>query len=99
VGPAAATKAGGAVWLARIRQPGQFAPEKTTARNILRNFSTFKAQAQRGGTGRIRDHDGEFLFFAANGRRSLVGSARGKIRFAGDLTGPTLPEYLWQPTR
>jgi hypothetical protein len=98
MGPAAA-KAGGSVWLARIRQPGRFAPEKTTARILLRNFSTFKAQAQRGGTVRIRDHDGEFLFFTATGRRSPLGSARGKIRFAGDLTRPTLTEYVSQPAR
>jgi hypothetical protein len=67
-------------------------------RTFLRDFATCKAQARRGGTVRIRDREGEFLFTAVGARRHLLGSARGKIRFAGDLTQPTLPDDAWKPS-
>ena len=53
---------------------------------------------RRGGTVRIRDREGEFLFTAVGARRHLLGSARGKIRFEGDLTRPTLPDDAWKPS-
>lgn len=67
-------------------------------RTFLRDFATCKAQARRGRTVRIRDREGEFLFTAVGTRRQLLGSARGKIRFAGDLTQPTLPDEAWKPS-
>jgi hypothetical protein len=67
----------------------------TTTRTFLRDFSIYRAQARRGGTVRIRDREGEFLFTAVGARRHLLGSARGKIRFEGDLTRPTLPDEAW----
>ncbi|MFM9091946.1 MAG: hypothetical protein ACKOUK_09440 [Verrucomicrobiota bacterium] len=70
----------------------------TNIRSFLREFATFKAQARRGGTVRIRDREGEFLFTAVGARRHLLGSARGKIRFEGDLTRPTLPDEAWKPS-
>jgi hypothetical protein len=67
-------------------------------RTFLRDFATCKAQARRGRTVRIRDREGEFLFTAVGTRRHLLGSARGKIRFVGDLTQPTLPDEAWKPS-
>jgi hypothetical protein len=60
-------------------------------RNFLRSFTTYKAKARRGETVRVRDKNFEFLFTAAVPHKSLIGSARGKIGFKGDLTKPTLP--------
>ena len=42
--------------------------------------------------------EGEFLFTAATARKSLLGAAKGKIRFHGDLTKPTLPNENWRPS-
>jgi hypothetical protein len=63
---------------------------KTNTRNFLRSFSTYKAMARKGKTVRVQDKEFEFLFTAAAPQESLIGSARGKIRFKGDLTEPTL---------
>jgi hypothetical protein len=64
----------------------------TNTRNFLRSFTTFKAMARKGETIRVRDKDFEYLFNAAMPKKSLIGSARGKIGFKGDLTKPTLPD-------
>ena len=69
----------------------------TTTRTFLRDFSLFRALARQGRPVRIRDRDGEFLFTAVGVPRQLMGSARRKIRFEGDLTRPTLPDYVWNP--
>lgn len=68
----------------------------TNVRTFLRDFSTFKAKARRGGTVRIRDKEGEFLFTAVGQRRTLLGAARGKIAFHADLAKPTLADSAWK---
>jgi hypothetical protein len=70
----------------------------TNTRNFLRSFTSFKAKARKGETVRVQDREGEFLFTAAAPRRSLVGSARGKIEFRDDLTKPTLKNEGWRPS-
>lgn len=70
----------------------------TNVRTFLRDFSTFKARARQGGTVRIRDREGEFLFTAVGRRDTLLGAARGKIAFHADLTAPTLPPGGWKPS-
>jgi hypothetical protein len=70
----------------------------TNVRTFLRDFSTFKAKARKGGTVRIRDKEGEFIFTAVGQRHTLLGAARGKIAFHADLTKPTLPEEGWKPS-
>ncbi|MDQ5978422.1 MAG: hypothetical protein QG602_1396 [Verrucomicrobiota bacterium] len=67
-------------------------------RTFLRDFSTFKVQAVKGGTVRIRDKDGEFIFTAVGQRHTLLGAARGKITFHADLTKPTLADENWKPS-
>jgi hypothetical protein len=67
-------------------------------RTFLREFAAFKAQARRGGTVRIRDGQGEFLFTAVGTRKTLLGAARGKIGFRDDLTKPTLKDDDWKPS-
>ncbi|MFZ9838982.1 MAG: hypothetical protein ACO3JJ_10665 [Opitutaceae bacterium] len=76
----------------------RFRAMNVNVRTFLRDFATCKAQARRGRTVRIRDREGEFLFTAVGTRRQLLGSARGKIRFGGDLTQPTLPDEAWKPS-
>lgn len=70
----------------------------TNVRTFLREFSSFKAKARRGGTVRIRDKEGEFLFTAAGARNTLLGAAQGKIDFHADLTQPTLRGDGWKPS-
>ncbi len=70
----------------------------TNTRNFLRGFASIKARARKGETVRVQDREGEFLFTAAGARRSLLGSARGKIVFKGDLTEPTLHDEGWKPS-
>ena len=70
----------------------------TNIRTFLRDFAAFKAEARRGRMVRIRDREGDFLFTAVRARRQLLGPARGKIRFAGDLTRPTLLAAAWKPS-
>jgi len=70
----------------------------TNVRTFLRDFSAFKARARRGETVRVQDKEGEFVFSAAGSRKSLLGAARGKITFHGDLTQPTLANDSWKPS-
>jgi hypothetical protein len=70
----------------------------TNTRNFLRGFTTYKARARKGETVRVQDKDGEYLFTASVHRKSLVGSAKGKIVFQDDLTRPTLPNEDWKPS-
>jgi hypothetical protein len=71
---------------------------KTNTRTFLRSFTTFKAKARKGEIVRVQDKEGEFLFTAATPRRSLLGSAAGKIAFHDDLTKPTLADAEWNPS-
>jgi hypothetical protein len=70
----------------------------TNVRTFLREFTTFKAKARKGETVRVQDKEGEFVFSAAVPRKSLLGAARGKIAFHGDLTKPTLANDSWKPS-
>jgi hypothetical protein len=70
----------------------------TNVRTFLRDFTTFKARARKGETVRVQDREGEFVFSAAGSRKSLLGAARGKITFHGDLTQPTLSNDSWKPS-
>ncbi len=70
----------------------------TNVRSFLRDFTTFKARARKGETVRVQDKEGEFLFSAANPRKSLLGAAKGRIAFHGDLTAPTLSPDSWKPS-
>jgi hypothetical protein len=70
----------------------------TNVRTFLREFASFKAKARKGGTVRIRDKEGEFLFTAAGARTTLLGASRGKIAFHQDLTRPTLEDKAWKPS-
>ena len=70
----------------------------TNTRNFLRSFTSYKAKARKGETVRIQDKECEFLFTAAVPRKSLVGSAKGKIEFRDDLTKPTLQNESWKPS-
>ena len=70
----------------------------TNVRTFLRDFTTFKARARKGETVRVQDKEGEFVFCAAGSRKSLLGAARGKITFHGDLTQPTLSNENWKPS-
>jgi hypothetical protein len=70
----------------------------TNVRTFLRDFTTFKAKARKGETVRVQDKEGEFVFSAAGPRKSLLGAAKGKIAFHGDLTKPTLSNDSWKPS-
>ena len=70
----------------------------TTTRQFLRDFAAIKAKARKGEAVRVQDKEGEFLFTAATTRKSLLGAAKGKIRFHGDLTKPTLRNESWKPS-
>ena len=70
----------------------------TNTRTFLRSFTTFKARARKGETVRVQDKEGEFLFTAATPRKSLLGTAKGKIVFHDDLTKPTLANEGWKPS-
>jgi hypothetical protein len=70
----------------------------TNTRNFLRFFTSYKAKARKGETVRVQDKECEFLFTAAVPRKSLVGSAKGKIGFQDDLTKPTLQNESWKPS-
>lgn len=70
----------------------------TNVRTFLREFATFKAHARKGATVRVQDKEGQFLFTASTPRRSLLGAAKGKIVFHGDLTQPTLSTKDWKPS-
>jgi hypothetical protein len=70
----------------------------TNTRNFLRSFTSYKAKARKGETVRVQDKECEFLFTAAVPRKSLVGSAKGKIEFRDDLTKPTLQNESWKPS-
>lgn len=73
----------------------------TNTRTFLRDFRALKAKARKGEPIRVRDRDGEeFLFTAAAPakRKSLLGSAKGKITIHGDITKPTLPGSAWRPS-
>jgi len=72
----------------------------TNVRTFLRDFSRLKAKAIQGETVKIQDRGQEFIFVAVGPapRKSLLGSAQGKIAVRGDLTVPTLPDEAWQPS-
>lgn len=70
----------------------------TNVRSFLRDFTTFKARARKGETVRVQDKEGEYLFSAATPRKSLLGAAKGRIAFHGDLTAPTLSADSWKPS-
>jgi len=70
----------------------------TNTRTFLRSFTSFKARARKGEAVRVQDKEGEFLFTASTSRKSLLGAAKGKIVFHGDLTKPTLPNGGWKPS-
>ena len=70
----------------------------TNVRNFLRDFATFKAHARKGTTIRVQDKEGQFLFTSSAPRKSLLGAAKGKIVFHGDLTRPTLRNDDWKPS-
>jgi hypothetical protein len=70
----------------------------TNVRTFLRDFTTFKAHARKGETVRVQDKEGEFLFAAATPRKSLLGAAKGRIKFHGDLTAPTLSSDGGKPS-
>ena len=70
----------------------------TNVRTFLRDFATFKAHARKGATVRVQDKEGQFLFTASTPRKSLLGAAKGKISFHGDLTRPTLSNKDWKPS-
>lgn len=70
----------------------------TNTRTFLRTFTSFKAKARKGEIIRVRDLEGEFLFTAAANRKSLLGSAKGKIVLHDDLTAPTLGNDAWRPS-
>jgi hypothetical protein len=70
----------------------------TNTRNFLRSFTSFKARARKGEAVRVQDKEGEFLFVAASTHKSLLGAAKGKILFHGDLTKPTLKDKGWKPS-
>jgi hypothetical protein len=70
----------------------------TTTRKFLRNFRSFKARARKGEAVRVKDKEGEYLFTAASPRKSLLGAAKGRIIFHGDLTKPTLSDDGWNPS-
>lgn len=70
----------------------------TNVRTFLRDFATFKAQARKGTTVRVQDKEGQFLFTATTPRKSLLGAAKGRISFHGDLTRPTLSNKDWKPS-
>ena len=71
---------------------------QTSTRSFLRNFVAMKARARNGQVVRVKDKEGEFLFTAASMKKSLLGAAKGKIRFAADLTQPTLSSDEWKPS-
>ena len=71
---------------------------ETNTRNFLRDFTSFKAKARKGVIVRVQDKEGCFLFSADTPRKSLLGAAKGKIRFHEDLTKPTLPIESWKPS-
>jgi hypothetical protein len=70
----------------------------TNVRSFLRDFTTYKAHARKGVTVRVQDKEGQFLFTSTAPRRSLLGAAKGKITYRGDLTRPTLPNESWKPS-
>ena len=70
----------------------------TNTRGFLRDFAACKARARKGEAVRVQDKEGEFVFSAAGLRNSLLGAARGKITFHGDLTQPTLTNDSWKPS-
>ena len=70
----------------------------TNVRGFLRNFASFKTKARKGEAIRVLDREGEFLFTAVSARKSLLGAAKGKILFHGDITGPTLENNAWKPS-
>lgn len=70
----------------------------TNTRTFLRDFAAFQARARKGGTIRVQDKEGEFLFTAAQIRKSLLGAAKGKIVCRDDLTEPTLANGGWKPS-
>jgi hypothetical protein len=70
----------------------------TNTRNFLRDFASFKAKARQGETVRVRDKEDEFVFAAATPRKSLLGTAKGKIAVHADLTKPTSPNDSWRPS-
>jgi hypothetical protein len=76
----------------------QYEDVKTNTRDFLRSFTTYKAKARKGETVRVQDKEGEYLFTAAVRRKSLIGSAKGKIEFRDDLTKPTLKDDAWKPS-
>lgn len=81
--------------VSNVRQRGAMT---TNVRTFLREFAAFKAKARRGGTVRIRDKEGEFIFTSAGGRQTLLGAAKGKIAFPADIVEPTLSAEAWKPS-
>jgi hypothetical protein len=70
----------------------------TNTRGFLRDFAACKARARKGEAVRVQDKEGEYLFTASAPRKSLLGAAKGKIVFHGDLTKPTLTDESWKPS-
>jgi len=62
----------------------------TNTRNSLRGITSFKATVRKAETVRVKGKKGEVLRTASVRRKSLVGSAKGRIVFKDDLTRPTL---------
>jgi hypothetical protein len=71
---------------------------KTNTRTFLRSFTTFKAKARKGETVKVHDKEGVFIFAAESPRKSLLGAAKGRITYHGDLTKPTLSGKDWRPS-
>jgi len=67
----------------------------TKVRSSLRNSETDKTRALRGETVRLRNEKGEWLVTDTTTRKTLLGTARGKITIRGDLTRPTLAASDW----
>ena len=70
----------------------------TNTRCFLRDFAACKARARKVEAVRVQDKEGEYLFTASAPRKSLLGAAKGKIVFHGDLTKPTLTDESWKPS-
>ena len=70
----------------------------TNTRGFLRDFAACKARARKGEAVRVQEKEGEYLFTASAPRKSLLGAAKGKIVFHGDLTKPTLTDESWKPS-
>jgi len=71
---------------------------ETNTRDFLRNVTSIKAGAQEGKAIREQKKKVGHCSSAAAPRKSLLGSAKGKISFHSDLTRPTLPNESGMPS-